>query len=67
MIAYIEGKFLQKTAQSIIIATRYGIGYEVFIPQGMALPAAGEELALYTAFVVGRRENGSCDFIRVQT
>lgn len=52
MIAYIEGKFLQKTAQSIIIATRYGIGYEVFIPQGMALPAAGEELALYTAFVV---------------
>lgn len=41
MIAYIEGKFLQKTAQSIIIATRYGIGYEVFIPQGMALPMRG--------------------------
>lgn len=52
MIAYLEGKLLQKTAQSIIIATRYGIGYEVFIPQSMALPQSGSEISLYTAFVM---------------
>lgn len=52
MIAYLEGKLIQRTAQSIIIATAYGIGYEVFIPQSMALPKIGGELFVYTAFVV---------------
>lgn len=52
MIAYIEGRLLEKTAQSIILATRNGVGYEIFIPQGLALPHQGEEFALYTAFVV---------------
>lgn len=52
MIAYLEGKLLQRTAQSIIIATKYGIGYEVFIPQNMALPQTGGEISLYTAFVM---------------
>ncbi len=52
MIAYIEGRLLEKTAQSIILATRTGVGYEIFIPQGLPLPHHGEELALYTAFVV---------------
>lgn len=52
MIASLEGKLLQRTAQSIIIATPCGIGYEVFIPQNMALPEIGGELFLYTAFVV---------------
>lgn len=52
MIAYLEGKLLQRTTQSIIIGTKYGIGYEVFIPQSMALPKIGGELFVYTAFVV---------------
>lgn len=52
MIAYLEGKLLQRTAQSIIISTNCGIGYEVFIPQSMALPKIGGELFVYTAFVV---------------
>lgn len=52
MIAHLEGKLLQRTAQSIIISTNCGIGYEVFIPQSMALPKIGGELFVYTAFVV---------------
>lgn len=52
MIAYLEGKLLQRTTQSIVIATKSGVGYEVFIPQSMALPAAGGDMFVYTAFVV---------------
>lgn len=52
MIACLEGKLLHRTAQSIIIATRCGIGYEVFIPQNMVLPKIGEDLFVYTAFVM---------------
>lgn len=53
MIAYIEGKLLQKSAHgSIVIATKYGVGYEVFVPQSMPLPVIGGDIALYTAFVV---------------
>lgn len=56
MIAYLEGRLLQKaghgSGSSIIIATRNGTGYEVFVPQSMPLPSQGEEIAVYTAFVV---------------
>ena len=52
MIAYLEGKLLQRSTQSIVIATKSGVGYEVFIPQSMALPAAGCDISVYTAFVV---------------
>ena len=51
MIAYLEGKLLQRSTQSIVIATKSGVGYEVFIPQSMALPAAGCDISVYTAFV----------------
>lgn len=52
MIAYLEGKLLQRTAQSIILATRYGVGYEIFIPQSMTLPKIGDDFFVYTAFVM---------------
>lgn len=52
MIAWLEGKLLQRTAQSILIATKSGVGYEVFIPQSMALPRLGDDISVYTAFVV---------------
>lgn len=52
MIAYLEGKLLQKTGHSIIIAARCGVGYEVFVPQSMPLPVCGGDICVYTAFVV---------------
>ncbi|MDK2823834.1 MAG: holliday junction helicase RuvA [Clostridia bacterium] len=48
MIAYIKGKVIKKSLNSIIIATN-GIGYEVFIPlNNLARIFQGDELELYT-------------------
>lgn len=52
MIAYLEGKLLQKTGHSVLVATRGGVGYEVFVPLSLPLPASGEDICLYTALVV---------------
>lgn len=52
MIAYLEGKLLQKSVHSLILVTAYGIGYEIFVPQGLPLPPLGENVSLYISFVV---------------
>lgn len=54
MIAYIEGRILEKTETSCVLVTKDGIGYEIFIPShtAYALPNRGEHFYVYTAFVV---------------
>lgn len=54
MIAYIEGRLLESTLLSVIIATDSGLGYEVFMPGHSLsrLPSKGSRVAVYTSFVV---------------
>lgn len=54
MIAYIEGRILEKTETSCVLVTQDGVGYEIYIPSHTlyALPTRGEHFYLYTAFVV---------------
>jgi len=54
MLAYIEGRILEKTETSCILVTRQGVGYEIYIPSHTlySLPKKGEEHFLYTSFVV---------------
>lgn len=54
MIAYIEGRILEKTESSCVLVTQDGVGYEIFIPSHTAydLPNKGEHFYVYTAFVV---------------
>lgn len=54
MIAYIEGRLLESTLQSVLIATDSGLGYEVFMPGHSLsrLPSVGSRMAIFTSFVV---------------
>lgn len=54
MIAYIEGRILEKTETSCVLVTHQGVGYEIYIPSHTlyALPKKGEETHLYTSLVV---------------
>ncbi len=54
MLAYIEGLVLEKTATSVVILTKFGLGYEIFIPNHtyLNLPHQGENYFLFTAFIV---------------
>ncbi len=54
MIAYIEGRYLEHTENSVIVLTEGGIGYEVFAPSHALahLPARGEVVTFYTVHVV---------------
>ncbi len=54
MIAYIEGRLLETTENSCIIATESGLGYEVYAPSHSlaALPEKGQMLRFYTSMIV---------------
>ena len=54
MLAYIEGRIIEKTETSIILVTRQGVGYEIYVPSPTlyASPVKGEEFFLYTSMVV---------------
>ena len=54
MLAYIEGRILEKTETSCVLVTRQGVGYEIYIPSHTlyALPQKGEEFFLFTSLVV---------------
>ncbi len=54
MIAYIEGRYLEHTENSVIVLTQGGVGYEVFAPTHAlaSLKTKGDTVCLYTVHVV---------------
>ncbi len=54
MIAYVEGRLLEKTSSSCIVVTNGGIGYEIGIPVHTLskLKNQGDMVSFYTCFVV---------------
>lgn len=54
MIAYLEGRLLESTLNSIILVTDAGLGYEVFMPAHSLsrLPQKGARAAVFTSQVV---------------
>lgn len=54
MLAYIEGRVLERTEQSCLLLTAGGLGYELFLPEHAlaSLPSAGETAAFYTSLIV---------------
>lgn len=54
MLAYLEGRVLERTENSCVLVTAGGIGYEIFLPEHAlaALPAQGGSAAFYTSFIV---------------
>ncbi len=54
MIAYIEGRFLEQTENSVIVLTEGGVGYEIFAPSHALarLPQKGEIVVFFTVHVV---------------
>ena len=54
MLAYIEGRLLERTENSCVLVTPGGVGYEVFLPEHAlaALPAQGGMASFFTSFIV---------------
>ena len=54
MLAYMEGRVLERTENSCVLVTAGGLGYEVFLPEHALsqLPAQGGAAAFYTSFIV---------------
>ena len=54
MLAYFEGRVLERTENSCVLVTAGGIGYEIFLPEHALseLPAQGGTAAFYTSFIV---------------
>ncbi len=54
MLAYIEGRVLERTENSCLLVTAGGLGYEVFLPEHTlaSLPAKGTVAAFYTNLIV---------------
>jgi Holliday junction DNA helicase RuvA len=54
MLAYVEGRLAEIWDNSCIVVTRSGLGYELALPNPVlhALPARGEDVALYVSLVV---------------
>ncbi|MDR2743723.1 MAG: Holliday junction ATP-dependent DNA helicase RuvA [Desulfovibrio sp.] len=54
MLAYIEGRLAEIWDNSCIVVTRSGLGYELALPRPAlhALPAKGDDVALYVSLVV---------------
>ncbi len=54
MIAYIEGRLLEKTQRSCVVVTNCGVGYELFLTERDlgGLPEQGEQLFFHVATVV---------------
>jgi len=54
MIAYIEGRLLETTENSCVVATASGVGYEVYLPVPLlaSAPATGGEVRYFVCTVV---------------
>ena len=54
MLAYLEGRVLERTENGCVLATADGIGYEIFLPEHALAqtPAQGGSAAFYTSFIV---------------
>ena len=54
MLAYLEGRVLERTENSCVLVTAGGIGYEIFLPEHALaqLPAQGGTVSFYTSFIV---------------
>ena len=54
MLAYLEGRVLERTENSCVLVTSGGVGYEIFLPEHAlsALPAQGGTACFYTSFIV---------------
>lgn len=54
MLAYIEGRLLERAENSCVLVTAGGVGYEIFLPDhAMAsLPAQGGMASFFTSFIV---------------
>ncbi len=52
MIAYLEGRLLERTEETCVLVTQTGIGYEVHIGASVILPEKGGACALYIAHVI---------------
>ncbi len=54
MIAYIEGRYLEHTENSVIVLTQGGIAYEIYAPTHAlaSLKAKGDTVMFYTVHVV---------------
>lgn len=56
MIAYLSGKVLEKTENSLIVLTAGGVGYEVFVPVAVIVDAkVGANITLKTYTKVGEQ------------
>ena len=54
MLAYLEGRVLERTENSCVLVTAGGLGYEIFLPEHALaqLPAQGSMASFYTSFIV---------------
>ena len=54
MLAYIEGRLLERTENSCVLVTAGGVGYEIFLPEHAlsSLPAQGGMASFFTSFIV---------------
>ncbi|WP_295640585.1 Holliday junction branch migration protein RuvA [uncultured Mailhella sp.] len=54
MLAYMEGRVLERTENSCVLVTAGGTGYEIFLPEHALaqLPAQGGTASFYTSFIV---------------
>ena len=54
MLAYMEGRVLERTENSCVLVTAGGVGYEIFLPEHAlaSLPAQGGSAAFFTNFIV---------------
>ena len=54
MLAYIEGRLLERTETSCVLVTAGGVGYEIFLPEHAlaSLPAQGGMASFFTSFIV---------------
>ena len=54
MLAYVEGRVLERTENSCVLVTAGGVGYEIFLPEHALaeLPAQGKSAAFFTSFIV---------------
>lgn len=54
MLAYLEGRVLERTENSCVLVTASGIGYEIFLPEHALaqLPAQGGTASFYASFIV---------------
>ena len=54
MLAYIEGRLLERAETNCVLVTAGGVGYEIFLPEHAlaSLPAQGGMASFFTSFIV---------------